>query len=484
MSFCERIKKLCRICGDIGSMNIFGSLGQSLDLAEKINNLLPIQVAINDRLSSMACESCVNQITTISRIVKTGIETNELMMKFLQVKNKENLALLEKIKALCRICGNPGSINIFEYNTRQKSNLLADKINAFLLLHVSPDDELSLKICQKCVSQIEDVYPVFEFCYNTTKLMSAIIGNSEVELLKNDVLTKMTTMKVNKRCNKNNIFDQENKENYNFKLETYVRNGRPYAKKNFCHMTRESFDKKNKTQCLRCTLTFNDGKNLRQHILMSHNLKKLDCHHCFRRCSNTSEFENHVKLHYPEHYFPCDLCMFCFDSLHNLVHHIKAHNLPGIKGWAYAYNFANNTEEYTCQYCNKNFMSEVSKLYHERTHYMNFMCEICGKQLPNKSQLGVHQRQHTGERPYQCFICDSSFKCLSTLRQHEAIHTEKKYCCEVCMRKFSRPEKVRIHMRVHTGEKPYKCEVCNKKYQQKNDLNRHVKKKHMETRFF
>lgn len=44
MSFNERIRKLCRICGDVGSINIFGSVGQSLDLSEKINAMLPIDV--------------------------------------------------------------------------------------------------------------------------------------------------------------------------------------------------------------------------------------------------------------------------------------------------------------------------------------------------------------------------------------------------------------------------------------------------------
>jgi len=46
MSVSERIRKLCRICGDLGSINIFGSVGQSLYLAEKINAMLPIDVRI------------------------------------------------------------------------------------------------------------------------------------------------------------------------------------------------------------------------------------------------------------------------------------------------------------------------------------------------------------------------------------------------------------------------------------------------------
>jgi len=44
MSAKDKIRKLCRICGDVGSINIFGSFGQSLDLSEKINTLLPIHV--------------------------------------------------------------------------------------------------------------------------------------------------------------------------------------------------------------------------------------------------------------------------------------------------------------------------------------------------------------------------------------------------------------------------------------------------------
>lgn len=45
MSINDRIRKLCRICGDVGSINIFGSMGQSLDLSEKINTLLPTNVS-------------------------------------------------------------------------------------------------------------------------------------------------------------------------------------------------------------------------------------------------------------------------------------------------------------------------------------------------------------------------------------------------------------------------------------------------------
>lgn len=52
-----------------------------------------------------------------------------------------------------------------------------------------PDDQLSLKICQSCYNQIEDVYPVFEFCQNTKKLMSMIVGNVTLDTIKVNYIT-------------------------------------------------------------------------------------------------------------------------------------------------------------------------------------------------------------------------------------------------------------------------------------------------------
>uniref|UniRef100_A0A2S2NZK4 Myoneurin n=1 Tax=Schizaphis graminum TaxID=13262 RepID=A0A2S2NZK4_SCHGA len=474
MSSNDKIRKLCRICGDVGSINIFGSLGQSMDLSEKINTLLPINIALNDRLSIMACNACVNQINTLNHIVGIAIHTNELMIKLLEKKDSN---FQERMLQLCRICGNPGLLYI--YNQLDENLVsLADKMNSFLTLKVSPVDQLSLKICQNCINKVEDVYPIFEFCHNTTKLMSMVVENIPRDTMNIDSasLDISETFQDDIKFDIDEVIIQEKNDGKN-ELGNILRE---CGIKNIVHTTQNTFGSTNQIQCLRCTLNFTCGTELRRHILLNHNLKELDCHHCFRRCSNLLEFENHVKLHfYAQHpYYPCDLCTLSFTSLANLILHIKTHDIKYSREWALIYNQSDKSKCYSCRYCNKTFIREASRQIHERIHFTCLICETCGKQLPNKSQLSVHQRQHTGERPYHCVNCGSSFKCLSTLRQHEVVHYEKKYICEVCLRKFSRPEKVRIHMRVHTGEKPYNCLICNNKYQQKNDLNRHIKKKH------
>src|SRR5277367_6327490 len=39
---------------------------------------------------------------------------------------------------------------------------------------------------------------------------------------------------------------------------------------------------------------------------------------------------------------------------------------------------------------------------------------------------------------------------------------EKKYACDACGKRFTRPSKLKTHERSHTGIKPYSCSYCNK----------------------
>ncbi|XP_050301051.1 zinc finger protein OZF-like [Anthonomus grandis grandis] len=108
----------------------------------------------------------------------------------------------------------------------------------------------------------------------------------------------------------------------------------------------------------------------------------------------------------------------------------------------------------------------------------NFECGICGKAFFGSSDLNKHMRIHTDERPFVCGECHLSFRQAGTLKNHiTSIHCKLNnfFACELCGRTFALKDRLKLHMRRHTGEKPYSCELCPKKFARKSEVSQHMR---------
>ncbi|KAM9563417.1 LOW QUALITY PROTEIN: uncharacterized protein ACIB01_006150 [Guaruba guarouba] len=277
--------------------------------------------------------------------------------------------------------------------------------------------------------------------------------------------------------------------------------------------------------------------------------KTYRCQHCSYATTLHSNFRLHLKLHTNERQFVCEECNKAFKTSDDLQKHSLIHVKNG-------YEFGHCLYVGTCLEDLKWHREMAVGMCPERDFgslegsnrvHSLLGSEVCGLQpdvqggekndLLGQSQpqyyqcakceyatcilsnLKLHVRTHTGERPYSCSVCQKKFRTSSHLKRHRVVHYNsdylkcrncdystnkwlslkrhltshsceessstvclyeqkqlpvKTYTCKECGYCTLRSGNLKLHMRIHTGEKPYKCSQCAVAFRTSSHLKRHL----------
>ncbi|XP_051720368.1 zinc finger protein 1035 [Ctenopharyngodon idella] len=159
----------------------------------------------------------------------------------------------------------------------------------------------------------------------------------------------------------------------------------------------------------------------------------LQCTVCLKRLSTQSDLKRHMAmLHITDKPFPCKRCGKTYSTKKTLSRHNLTIRCKKVSKESVP-SATNNVQNQPCR--------ETSKLLQRiQVHYMNkfkYQCEYCPRRFKLSGQLKVHVRLHTGEKPYGCANCGEHFIRTDYLKRHLAKcngkgENQEKVLCDKC----------------------------------------------------
>ncbi|XP_015257067.1 PREDICTED: zinc finger protein 574 [Cyprinodon variegatus] len=264
-------------------------------------------------------------------------------------------------------------------------------------------------------------------------------------------------------------------------------------------------------RCDVCYRSFSQSSNLRQHSLLHSSAPKLTC----PECPATFRWPNKLAAHrFTQHPgapapFPCPHCeagfltksrreSHCVEQHPTLVQapeNTEVHN-PSEPSTSTTVVESGDAASLVkgaldCNICGRKLNSLSNLRLHRLSHFVPgrarpqrtqgkrpkaHQCPICGKLFVSSSAVVLHQRVHTGERPFPCQVCGKRFRQNTHLREHLRTHSgERPFRCEICGKGFIQSMHLTEHRRTHTGERPHVCQLCGKAFKTFSNLRNHKK---------
>ena len=219
-----------------------------------------------------------------------------------------------------------------------------------------------------------------------------------------------------------------------------------------------------------------------EHLLQTHNCMnpqesmEYSCGRCDKRFSDPQELLDHEQGHKGRRAYSCTQCKAKFVNNASFQFHMQRDH-----GAQTTVDLVSARHRYlACQYCRKSFWKLLNLQMHEKGHTgpKPYVCIYCKDTFESRKLLLQHEETHAKEKPFACLVCGYRFDNNAKLKDHVFRHGESEFRCEHCTRQFSNDQELLRHEKAHADIKMYSCKDCDEKFA--CDLARmfHSRRKH------
>ncbi|XP_022830584.1 zinc finger protein 37-like [Spodoptera litura] len=208
---------------------------------------------------------------------------------------------------------------------------------------------------------------------------------------------------------------------------------------------------------------------------------RLQCSECDKTFRHRTGLMNHrLAVHEYHNVFPCTLCDKVFRWKTSLKRHLEKHEvMKGKSPSSAAYcSTCNINFSSLCSYQRHMKIS----LKHVTQDQFKFICDHCNKRFSDKTKIRDHIEEKHLHKTFQCHICLKPSKNRVGLDQHiRNVHKGRpnNKMCHHCGKGFPTKVQLESHIRTHTGERPFICEFCPTTFSQQSNLYKHNRQVHL-----